>query len=1026
MYKYKMDENKILFHRIFSIFIILLFLSISVFSQSINGVVKDASDSEVLIGATVLVKGTTQGAITDIDGKFSIKVSKGETLAISYIGYQTLEVEYDGQPILDITLQKEFVGLDEVVIIGFGVQKKSDLSGSVTSVKAKDLEDIVATDVVSSIKGKAAGVLVSSKGGAPGEAPSLLIRGASSINASNEPLYIIDGVSGSIQNINQHDIESMEILKDAASTAIYGAAGANGVVLITTKKGKKGKAKISFSTKQGFQQKAEPIPLLSSQEEFDLLKELNYKTPAFLTNYFYDGQDASLASSRIDTVNWESVDWQDEIMQDASFQEYNLSLSGGSEKSKYMVSGLYRKNDGIIKTASANQFIFRMNLSNQLSKKFNLTTNLNISQRNQYPVADNSQGWNGALINSSMTYPRFIAKNNPLDSNLFMVNPLRPQFDNPMAWIRGKSQSKKRTSINGLIQLQYNFIQGLTFLSRNTVGYSTGTSDQWLNPYDTYVGRSANGKYTINFNESLSIGTQNTLTYLKDIGRNSITAMVGMIVGKGNSSSNSITGLDFPNDYIKEVNAATTKSGRSSHGEAFSAAYIGRLGYAFDRKYLFQFNMRADGSAFFGKNNRWAQFPSASFAWKISEEPFFNVKAINFLKFRASYGYSGNKPSSNFMYLATYGPQGADYGDGDYPINLSNALSSGYSIKRGENQDLRWETTKEINLGLDMHLFENRLIFNMDVYKRDAFDLLYILEPPVTYFDYGTGSNGGLLLNIANTSNKGIELSLTSRNIAGKFKWNTDLAFAYNENEVLSLGDNPIVNYDGRQVITPGYALNAFWGYEVDRLFQVDDFSDGERKLKEGIPNQSNVRPGDIKFKDNNGDGKIDKDDKAYLGNPTPPITYGITNTFEYGNFDLTIFLQGVQGNKIWNRAREFTEGMDNNLQQLAIVLDRWTPDNTDTDMPRAALGDPAKNLRLSDRFVEDGSYFRVKDIVFGYNFNSELLNRAKIQQSRVYLSVQNLYTITNYSGYDPEVRPVDFSGYPQNKTFVIGLNMSF
>ena len=1026
MYKNILKEKKIPLFRSFITFLSLLLLSGNIFSQTVDGIVRDASDSEALIGATVLIKGSTKGTITDIDGKFSIKISKGQTLTVNYIGYKSLELVYDGQSFLDIALQKEYIGLDEVVIIGFGVQKKSDLSGSVTSVKAKDLEDIVATDVVSSIKGKAAGVLVSSKGGAPGETPSILIRGASSINASNEPLYIIDGVSGNIQNINQHDIESIEILKDAASTAIYGAAGANGVVLIKTKQGKKGKMKINFSTKQGFQQKADPIPLLSSQEEFDLLKELNQKTPAFLSNYFYDGQDASLASSRIDTVNWVSIDWQDEIMQNALFQEYNLSLSGGSEKSKYMASALYRNNEGIIKTSSADQFIFRINLSNQLSRKFNVTTNVNISQRNQHPVADNSQGWNGALINASMTYPRFIPINNPLDPNLFMVNPLRPQFDNPMAWIRGKSQSKKRTSINGLLQLQYELIQGLTFLSRNTIGYSSGVSDQWLNPYDTYVGRSANGKYTINFYESTSIGTQNTLTYLKDIGKSSFTGMVGMIIGEGKNSSNGVTGLDFPNDYIKEINAATTISGKSKHGKDFSAAYIGRLSYAFDNKYLFQFNMRADGSAYFGKNNRWAQFPSASFAWKISEEPFFNIKAINFLKFRASYGYSGNKPSSNFMYLATYGPQGADYGDGDYPINLTNALTSGYSIKRGENQDLKWETTKEINLGLDMHLFENRMIFNMDVYQRDAYDLLYILEPPVTYFDYGTGSNGGLLLNIANTSNKGIEMSLTSRNLVGKIKWNTDLAFAYNDNEVISLGDNPIVNYDGRQVITPGYALNAFWGYEVDRLFQVDDFSDGERKLKDGIAKQPNVRPGDIKFKDINGDGKIDKDDKTYLGNPTPPVTYGITNTFSYGNFDLTVFLQGVQGNKIWNRAREFTEGMDNNLQQLATVLDRWTPQNTDTDMPRAALGDPAKNLRLSDRFVEDGSYFRVKDIVFGYNLKSGLLKRANIQVARIYISAQNLFTLTNYSGYDPEVRPVDFSGYPHNKTFVLGLDMSF
>jgi len=615
-----------------------------------------------------------------------------------------------------------------------------------------------------------------------------------------------------------------------------------------------------------------------------------------------------------------------------------------------------------------------------------------------------------------------------------MINPLRPQFDNPMAWIRGKEQSKNYTSINGLFQLQWEVVNDLTFISRNSVSYSSSNADEWLNPYDTYNGRNAEGQYTIRFSEGISMGTENTLTYLKDIGKNSFSAMGGIIIGKGRNKNNSVTGIGFPNDLIKEVNAATTISGRSGHGEAFSAAYIGRLSYAYDSKYLAQFNIRADGSAFFGKNNRWATFPSASVAWKISDEDFFkdNITAINFLKLRASYGLSGNKPRQNFMYMATYSPQGSDYGDAAYPIDLSNSLTSGYSIARGENNDLKWETTKELNIGLDMHMFKNRITFNMDLYTRDAFDLLYILEPPITYFDYGSGSNGGLLMNIANTSNKGIELSLSTKNTTGALKWNTDVVFAYNKNEVLNLGENPIVNFDQRQVINPGYVLNAFWGYEVDRLFQEDDFDPATGKLKDGIPSQPNVKPGDIKFKNNyTGDESetgavVNKDDKVYLGNPVPPITYSMTNTFTYGNFDFSIFFQGVHGSKIWNRTREYTESMDNNLHQFATVLDRWTSANTDTDMPRAVLGDPAQNKRLSDRYVEDGSYLRLKDIVLGYNLPSQFINRIKIDNMRIYFSAQNLYTITNYSGYDPEVRAVDFSGYPQNKTFILGLNLTF
>ena len=1025
------------FYKIFFVGIVFMLFSQTVFAQQItvSGKVTSGDTSELLPFVNVSVEGTTIGTTTDIDGKYTLKVPEGNvSLKFSFVGFKEQIVPVNGKQTLDVVMYEATESLDEVIVIGYGVQKKSDLSGSVASVKADKLLDIPAMDVASTLKGKAAGVVVTSTTGMPGSAPSIRIRGASSIDASNEPLYIIDGISGNINNINQNDIKSIEILKDAASTAIYGAAGANGVILVTTKQGSSGAMKVNFSMKVGIQSKVKPIDLLTSQQEYDLLKELNAKTPGFVPNYFYDGQDPSKASTHIDTTNWENVNWQDEIMQEATFQEYNLSLEGGSEKTKFLVSSVYKKNEGIIKTASAEQFIFRVNLNNQVTDNLNILTNVNVSHRKQNPVADNSQGWNGALINSAFTYPNFVPIYDPNNPDKFMINPLRPQFDNPMAWIRGKEQSRNNTSINGLFQLQWEIINGLTFISRNSVSYSSSNADQWLNPYDTYNGRNAEGQYTLRFSEGISMGTENTVTYMKDIGKNSFTAMGGAIVGKGNSMHNSVTGIGFPNDLIKEVNAATTISGSSGHGQAFSAAYIGRLSYAYDSKYLAQFNIRADGSAYFGKNNRWATFPSASVAWKISDESFFkdNIKVINFLKVRASYGYSGNKPKANFMYLATYSPQGADYGDADYPIDLSNTLTNGYSIKRGENNDLKWETTKEINLGLDMHLFDNRITFNMDLYSRDAFDLLYVLEPPITFFDYGSGSNGGLLMNIANTSNKGIELTLFTRNTTGKFKWDTDVAFAYNKNEVLSLGEDPIVNFDQRQVITPGHELNAFWGYEVDRLFQEDDFDPATGKLKDGIPAQPNVKPGDIKFKNNNTEGEdetgavINKDDKVYLGNPVPPITYSMTNTFSYANFDFSIFLQGVHGNKIWNRTREYTESMDNNLHQFATVLDRWTPTNTDTDMPRAVLGDPAQNKRLSDRYVEDGSYFRVKDLVLGYNIPKSIINKARIDNMRIYFSAQNLYTITKYSGYDPEVRSVDFSGYPQNKTFIFGLNLTF
>ncbi len=1026
---------KLMFKKILGIELIVLFFLINTltFAQgvTVTGKVTDAKSGEPLPFVNVAVKGTTVGTTTDMDGKFSLKIPGNKAqLSFSFVGYEDVTIPVDGKSVVDVQMHPVSEKLDEVVVIGYGVQKKSDLSGSVASVSSEDLVDIPAADVSSTLKGKAAGVVVSSETGMPGATPTIRIRGISSITASNEPLYIVDGVSTNINNLNQYDIKSIEILKDAASTAIYGAAGANGVILITTKQGSKGKMQVNFAMKDGVQMKPEPIPLLTSQQEYDLLKELNADNPGFF-NIFSDhnyNDRENPANSRIDTVNWANVNWQDEIMQNSTFQEYSLQLNGGSEKTKYLVSALYRNNEGVIKTASADQYVFRMNLTNKVAKSLEIKTNINVSRKKQKPVADNTQGWNGALINSAFTYPNFIPIYDPDDPDAFFVNPIRPQFDNPDAWIRGKQQERLSTSINGLLTIKWDIFKGLTFLSRNSMSYGAGNASTWLSRYDTYNGRNSQGMYTVSFNEGIGVGTQNTLTWIHDFGKNSLMVMGGMEASKGKGLSSSVTGMGFPNDIIKEITAATDISGRSLHFQDFNAAYFGRINYAYKGKYLAQFNFRADGSAKFGANNRWAQFPSGSVAWKISEEPFFKVQAINFLKLRFSYGLSGNKPPYNFMYMALYGPEAHGWEDAAYPVTLTDDLYSGYAILRMENNNLKWETTAEYNMGLDMNMFKNRIIMNIDLYKRTARDLLYIYEPPVTFYDYSEqgGSLGGLLMNIGSTQNRGIELQLETKNLVNRFKWSTSLTFAYNQNKVLDLGKNPSINFDNEQVVAPGYPLYAFWGYQVDRLFQEDDFDPNTGRLKEGIPTQPNVQPGDIKFKDNNSDGKVDKDDKVYLGNPTPPVTYGLSNVFTFAGFDLTVFLQGVQGNKIWNKTRVSTEAMINNLQQFATVLDRWTPEHTNTSMPRAVLGDPAQNNRKSDRWVEDGSYMRLKDLILGYTIPGEVLNKVGINNIRVYFSARNMLTFTKYSGYDPEVRPVDFSGYPQNKTFVFGANVNF
>jgi TonB-linked SusC/RagA family outer membrane protein len=697
--------------------------------------------------------------------------------------------------------------------------------------------------------------------------------------------------------------------------------------------------------------------LLTSQQEYDLLKELNAGNDAFFnifSDYNFNDRE-NPANSRIDTVNWADINWQDEIMQNSTFQEYSLQLTGGGDKTKYLVSALYRNNEGTIKTAKSDQYVFRINLTNQVARSLEITSNFNLSRKVMNPVADNTQGWNGALINAAFTYPNFIPIYDPDVPDEFFVNPIRPQFDNPDAWIRGKQQESNRLSLNGLLQIKWEILKSLTFLSRNSLSYGSSNSSVWLSKYDTYVGRNAQGMYTIRFSEGMGIGTQNTLTWMQDFGGHSLSVMAGMEVGKGKGRGSSVTGMNFTNDLIREITAATDISGYSNHSQDFNAAYFGRINYAYRGKYLAQFNFRADGSAKFGENNRWAQFPSGSVAWKISEEPFFkkNVKAVNFLKLRFSYGLSGNKPPYNFMYMALYGLEAHGWEDAAYPVTLTDDLYPGYAIMRMENNDLRWETTTEYNVGLDMNMFKNRIVMNIDLYSRTANDLLYIYEPPVTFYDYSEqgGSLGGLLMNIGSTLNNGIEVALETKNMVNRFKWSTSVTFAYNHNEVKDLGKNPSINFDNEQVVAPGYPLYAFWGYQVDRLFQQDDF-DEHGNLKEGIPYQPNVAPGDIKFRNNNGDDRIDKDDKVYLGNPTPPVTYSMSNDFAFANFDLTIFLQGVQGNKIWNKTRVSTEAMINNL----ISMSYSTPD-----------GDIETDLKLDPRYEYASEVMhRIVELNFG------------------------------------------------------------
>jgi len=737
--------------------VLFVFIGSTLLAQTkvITGTVTEKETSAPIPGVNVVVKGTTVGTITDADGNYSITVpSDAQTLVFMFVGMKTVEVPIGSETSIDVNMEPDVLGLDEVVVTGLGTNRtKKALGYAVQDVKGDELTVGQETNFANALQGRVAGVQITSSSGAVGSGTRVIIRGMSTLTGSNQPLYVVDGVpiinsttslgayggidfGNSAMDINPNDIESVSVLKGANAAALYGSRALNGVILITTKEGSKGKPKVNFSMKAGVQVKPEPIPLLTSQQEYDLLKELNAGNDAFFnifSDYNFNDRE-NPANSRIDTVNWADINWQDEIMQNSTFQEYSLQLTGGGDKTKYLVSALYRNNEGTIKTAKSDQYVFRINLTNQVARSLEITSNFNLSRKVMNPVADNTQGWNGALINAAFTYPNFIPIYDPDVPDEFFVNPIRPQFDNPDAWIRGKQQESNRLSLNGLLQIKWEILKSLTFLSRNSLSYGSSNSSVWLSKYDTYVGRNAQGMYTIRFSEGMGIGTQNTLTWMQDFGGHSLSVMAGMEVGKGKGRGSSVTGMNFTNDLIREITAATDISGYSNHSQDFNAAYFGRINYAYRGKYLAQLNFRADGSAKFGENNRWAQFPSGSVAWKISEEPFFkkNVKAVNFLKLRFSYGLSGNKPPYNFMYMALYGLEAHGWEDAAYPVTLTDDLYPGYAIMRMENNDLRWETTTEYNVGLDMNMFKNRIVMNIDLYSRTANDLLYIYEPPVT------------------------------------------------------------------------------------------------------------------------------------------------------------------------------------------------------------------------------------------------------------------------------------------------------
>lgn len=1009
---------------------LLLFLSAAAFGQTrnISGTVTDAADGKTIPGATILVKGTTTGTTTDVNGKFSLKVNENaKILVFSFIGMKTIELPIKESNVINIQMEVENVTLDEFVVIGYGAVKKSDLTGSVASIRSDDLKKIPVNSFDQGIQGKVTGVQVTQLSSQPGGAISLRIRGGNSIMAGNEPLYVIDGVliesamdfswigspaQNGLSSINPNDIESMEILKDASATSIYGAKGANGVVLITTKRGKAGKDNITFETYFGTQRKAKDINVMDASQFAKLYDEAGFNADSAYVP-LYPNPD-SLGKG---------TDWQSKIYRNAPIQNYQVSFSGSNEKTTYALSLGYYKQGGIIYGSDFKRYSFRLNLDRKITDKLSGGSNLSCTQTisNTVPT-DTPGGFFPGVVNTSLIF-------NPAlpvyDANgqYTLTDPNADAWlDNPVAVTRDVDAVDKVNRLLGNAYLEYSIIKDLKFRTSLGVDIYHSIQDMYTPRY-VYSGSFNDGQARFATSDFQNYIFDNTLTYNKTWNNiHKFNMMAGFTYQNNTSRTFIDIATGFPNDilgYYGIQNATNMPTVYASFSESAVVSYLGRINYNLKDKYLFTVTGRVDGSSKFGANNRYATFPSAAVAWRASEEDFLkNVGEISNLKLRMSYGISGNDRIANYAFIRTISSS-IYYFNNSFP-------GSGFSPDNPGNDNLKWETTAQFDLGMDISFFHGRIGATIDYYNKKTTDLLYYSNLP-----WGTGYNS-YLNNIGKLKNTGMEFSVNTSNFVNEFKWNSSINLSVNKNLVTDLnGSELFINNDTYKlkignwaVIREGEPMGSFYGLVSDGIWQT---SEAETATMYG------AQPGDFKYVDKNNDGKINTEDCQIIGHALPDFTWGFGNTFSYKNFSLDIFLQGSQGNQILNSNR-FELESGNGLSNASInLLDRWTPENPSNIYPRANRN--ADYLHMSDRYLEDGSYVRFKTITLSYDLPSQVMKALKLTKVKLYVTGQNLLTFTKYSGFDPEVGSFgmdntrmgyDFGSYPSVKTVIFGASITF
>ncbi|MEZ0610863.1 SusC/RagA family TonB-linked outer membrane protein [Fibrella sp. WM1] len=1003
--------------------------------QPVSGTVLDEKGSP-LVGVNIQIKGTARGATSDANGAYRIEVPNANSVLIfSYIGYKRQEVTVGGRAVINLSLEADASALDEVVVVGYGTQKRSSLTGAVSTVTPKELTALPVPSVAQALQGRVPGVSVVNNGG-PGSAPTVQIRGIGSINYASGPLYVIDGVpTGDLTSFNNNDIESLEVLKDASSAAIYGSRAANGVVLITTKKGSRdNRVRVSIDSYVGTQSAWRKIPVLNRDEYVRyataLTSNAGIPLPGRLSNLntpIYTGATQTFAQTE--------TNWQDELFRNAPIQQQQISLSGGNSVSRFFASGNYFNQQGIMQGTSYERGSLRLNSDHQIAKFLSIGQTLTGAYSSQRP----EQGGDRSQMMHALRMMPYWPTMDPTKVGGYSA-PTALDGSDPENPLRYPALDITRNRFLKLFATFYADVR-LTNYLRYRFNYGAdlgyGVNSTFLPIYnDGYGGRTSatvQDTRTTNISQVLT----NQITFDKTFGKHAINVLA--VAEQQNVKFSGLSGSGIrPNNDLEVIQGVSNPSVTSNRSETNLISYVGRVNYEFDGKYLVSASIRRDGSSLFAPGKKWGNFPSASVGWRINQESFMKaMPQFSELKLRASYGKTG------FNGIGNYAWQSLVQADATaYPFGAANSLGSYFNALG--NTELQWETTDMVNVGVDAGLFNNKITFSAEVYNRFTDGL--ILGVPIPN---SIGYSNAPVANIGSMKNWGYEFQAGYNYSRGDFRLNASANIGITRNRVLSLatptasifaGQN--ADYGGFDITKTevGQPVQSFFGWQVDGIFQSQaeinaaNAKDGDDKTLY----QDKAAPGDIRFKDINGDGRITDADRTYLGSYLPNFNYGANFSGTFKNFDFTLYLQGVQGNKIYNGTKVVTQGMLRLFNAGPAVLNAWTPTNTNTDVPRAISGDPNNNSRTSDRFIEDGSYMRIKNLTIGYSIPAKTLGGLTnnvVNRVRVYVSSQNLLTITKYTGYDPEIASrngtllrngIDYSNYPQARTILAGLQITF